>query len=237
MTIAALGLTGSVGMGKSTAARMLERLRIPVFDADAAVHRAMAPGGAAVPALLARFPDCRAADHAIDRRKLSDLIARQPDRLAELEAILHPLVRRAEQAARRAAARRRARLIVLDIPLLFETGGERRCRQVMVVTAPGFLQRQRVLARPGMNVAKLEVILAKQLPDTAKRRLADHVIRTGLGMAPARAQLLRILHRFAHTAPRHRSGADMPLFAADRPDRWRPAMRRFLPRHLNPAAR
>jgi len=185
-----VGLTGSMGMGKSTAARMLRRMGYPVFDADAAVHAAMR--GEAVPALREAFPEA-ASTSGIDRRKLSDLIAAQPERLQALEKILHPLVRKAEQRQRRAAAMRGEKLMILDIPLLFETGGEQRCDAVIVVTAPAFLQRQRIMKRPGMTEQKLEVLLAKQMPDREKRQRADRVIQTGLGHAHALRAMKRAL--------------------------------------------
>ena len=176
-----VGLTGSIGMGKSTAAQALRRLGLPVHDADAAVHRLLAPGGAAVAAVLAQFSDVGTPDGGIDRRKLGGVVFGDSAALKRLEAILHPLVRAAKHRFLAAAARRRRRLVVLDVPLLYETGGERACDAVLVVSAPGFLQRQRVLARPGMTSEKFRAILAKQLPDAEKRRRTPYVIPTGLG--------------------------------------------------------
>ena len=185
-----LGLTGSIGMGKSTAARLLRRMGLPVHDADATVHRLLGRGGAAVAAVGAAFPGS-VADGAVDRRELGRQVFGDPAALRRLEAILHPLVRRAETAFLRRQARRRARLVVLDIPLLLETGGERRCDAVAVVTAPAFLQAQRVLRRPGMTPRRLAQVRAQQMPDAEKRRRADFVIPTGTGMSPA----LRLLAR------------------------------------------
>jgi dephospho-CoA kinase len=174
-----LGLTGSIAMGKSTAAQTFRSFGLPVFDADAAVHRLLGPGGAGVAPVSEAFPDC-AGERAIDREKLGRRVFGDRAALQELEAILHPLVR-AEQD--RFLARCRARgepLAVLDIPLLYETGGERFLDAVAVVGAPAFLQSQRVLRRPGMTPARLAAIRARQLPDREKRRRADFVIPTGL---------------------------------------------------------
>jgi len=183
-----LGLTGSIGQGKSTAARMLRRWRLPVHDADATVHRLLGRGGAAVAAIGAAFPGSVVAG-AVNRATLGAQVFGDPAALRRLEAILHPLVRRAEGAFLRRHARRRARLVVLDIPLLFETDGQRRCDRVAVVVAPAFLQAQRVLRRPGMSPAKLAAIRAQQWPDTVKVRAADFIIPTGTGMAPALRRL------------------------------------------------
>lgn len=176
-----IGLTGSIGMGKSTAALALRRLGLPVHDADAAVHRLMAPGGSAVAAVLAAFPEVGAADGGIDRRKLGAQVFGDGPALKRLEGILHPRLGSSKRRFLAAAARRRIPMVVLDVPLLYETGGERNCDAVLVVSAPAFLQRQRVMARPGMNAAKFRAILAKQLPDAEKRRRTPYVIPTGLG--------------------------------------------------------
>jgi dephospho-CoA kinase len=176
-----LGLTGSIGMGKSTAALALKRLGLPVHDADAVVHRLLAPGGGAVAAVLAGFPDVGTTAGGIDRQKLGARVFGDAAGLKRLEAILHPLVGAAKQRFLAAAARRRASMVVLDVPLLYETGGERACDAVLVVSAPSFLQRQRVMRRPGMTPAKFLAILAKQMPDAEKRRRTPHVIPTGLG--------------------------------------------------------
>ncbi len=174
-----LGLTGSIAMGKSTAAQTFRSFGLPVFDADAAVYRLLGPGGAGVGPVGEAFADCAGA-RAIDRQALGRRVFGDPAALQRLEAILHPLVR-AEQD--RFLGRCRARgegLAVLDIPLLYETGGERRVDAVAVVSAPAFIQTQRVLRRPGMTAARLAAIRARQLPDRDKRRRADFVIPTGL---------------------------------------------------------
>ncbi len=194
-----IGLTGSIGMGKSTAAAMLRRLGLPVHDADAAVHRQMACGGAAVAAVEAAFPGVT-RDAAIDRGLLGAKVLADSAALKRLEAILHPLVRAEARAFLAKQARLRRLLAVLDIPLLFETGGDRLCDAVIVVSAPPFIQRVRVLRRPGMTDAKMQAILARQLPDAEKRRRADFVVHTGLNKAHTLRQLagiVRLLQREA----------------------------------------
>jgi len=193
-----LGLTGSIAMGKSTAAAMLRRMRVPVHDSDAAVHALTGPGGAAVPALATAFPEA-VAGGAVDRRALGARVFGDPAALARLEGILHPLVRIRTFDFLKRQARRRVPVAVLDIPLLFETGGEALCDRVLVVSAPEFLQRARALARPGMTEAKLAGILARQMPDAEKRRRADRVIPTGLGVA-ATFHALRDAVRLAESA-------------------------------------
>lgn len=176
-----LGLTGSIGMGKSTAAAMLRRLGVPLFDADLAVHRLLAPSGAAVRAVSVTFPGVETEAGGIDRALLGQRVFTDPAALRRLEAILHPMVAAEE---RRFLARSRARrvpLAVLDIPLLFETGAERRCDYVLVVSAPALVQRQRVMQRPGMTEIRLNAILRKQMPDHRKRHRADFVVPTGAG--------------------------------------------------------
>jgi dephospho-CoA kinase len=178
-----LGLTGSVGMGKSTAAAMFRRLGVPVHDSDAAVHRALGPRGAAVASVEAAFPGTRRRDGAIDRGELGRRVFGDRSALSRLERILHPLVRQSQDRFLREARARRLPLVVLDIPLLFETGGERRCDKVVVVSAPAWVQRARVMARPGMTEERFRAILAKQMPDAAKRRRADYIVPSGLGRA------------------------------------------------------
>jgi len=195
-----LGLTGGIAMGKSTAARQLRRLGLPVHDSDAAIHRLYAPGGRALAAVAERFPEA-IVDGRVDRQKLGRLVFGKPAELKALERILHPLVRRESQAFLQRHARRRTPLVVLDVPLLFETAGEDRCDYVAVVSAPGFLQRQRALARPGMTEAKLAGILARQTPDAEKRRRADYVVPSGLGFGFALRHLERAV-RLARQAPR-----------------------------------
>ena len=188
-----LGLTGSVGMGKSTAAAMLRRLGLRVHDSDAAVHRLLAPGGAAVAAVEAAFPGVRRPDGGVDRPVLGARVFADPTALKRLERILHPLVRASQRRFLARARSRRLALVVLDIPLLFETGGDRRCDKVVVVSAPAFLQRARVMARPGMTASRLAAILAQQMPDTQKRRRADYVVPSGLGRAVTFRRLARIV--------------------------------------------
>jgi dephospho-CoA kinase len=189
-----LGLTGSIAMGKSTAAAIFRALGVPVFDADAAVHGLLAPGGAAVAAVSAAFPACL-ADGAIDRRALGRIAFAEPAALTRLEAILHPRVRALERRflGRCAAAGRP--LVVLDIPLLFETAGERLVDAVAVVSAPPFVQAQRVLARAGMTPERLAAIRARQLPDGEKRRRADFVIPTGLERRHAVTAIVALVDR------------------------------------------
>ncbi|TSD88994.1 dephospho-CoA kinase [Mycobacterium sp. KBS0706] len=189
-----LGLTGSIGMGKSTAAAMFRHDGIAVHDADAAVHDLLRRGGAAVPAVAQAFPEA-VRDGAVDRKALGALVFGKPEALRRLEAILHPLVRRRMRRFLQQAGRRGDRLVVLDIPLLFETGGERFCDAVAVVSAPRLLQRQRVLARPGMTREKFAAILAAQMPDREKRRRADQVVPTGLGRRPTRLALRALRRR------------------------------------------
>jgi len=190
-----LCLTGSVGMGKTTAARLLRRLGVPVHDADAEVHRLLGPGGAAVEAVEAAFPGVRQG-RAIDRAALGRLVFADPAALRRLEAILHPMVRQAERRFLAAARRQRRRLVVLDIPLLFETGGERRCDGVLVVSAPRAIQLARVMTRPGMTKARLAGVEARQMPDAQKRRRADFIISTGLGKRHSLRALRQALARF-----------------------------------------
>lgn len=184
------GLTGSIGMGKSAVAAMARREGVPLFDADAEVHRLQGPGGALLPAIEARFPGTTGPT-GVDRAKLGAAVFGDPAARKALEAIVHPAV----GASRRAFLRRHRsrRLVILDIPLLFETGGEKRLDGVIVVTAPAWKQRKRVLARPGMTPAKFRQILRLQTPDAQKRRRADHVIDTGGAFADTRAQVRRLV--------------------------------------------
>jgi dephospho-CoA kinase len=176
-----LGLTGSIGMGKSTAAAMLRRLGVPLFDADLVVHRLLAPSGAAVSAVSAAFPGVETEAGGIDRVLLGQRVFADPAALRRLEAILHPMVAAEEIRFLARSRARRVRLVVLDIPLLFETGAERRCDYVLVVSAPALVQRQRVMRRPGMTEIRLAAILRKQAPDHRKRQRADFVVPTGGG--------------------------------------------------------
>lgn len=187
-----IGLTGGIGMGKSTAAAALRRMRLPVHDADRAVHALYARGGAAVRAVAALVPEA-VRDGAVDRAVLAEAVFRDPALLSRLEAAVHPLVRRAESRFLAACRRRRVRAAVLDIPLLFETGAQRRLDRVIVVSAPARVQRARVLARPGMSEQRLAAILARQVPDALRRRRADLVVPTGLSRHFALARLKRAL--------------------------------------------
>jgi len=185
-----IGLTGSIGMGKSTVAAMFRRLKVPVFDADAAVHALQGPGGAALPAIEAAFPGTTSAA-GLDRAKLGVAVFCDAAALQRLEAIIHPLVAAAQRQF--LARHRRRRLVVLDIPLLFEKGGAARVDATVVVSAPAPVQRARVLARPGMTPEKLESILARQMPDAEKRARADIVIPTGTGKVATRRAIERLV--------------------------------------------
>jgi dephospho-CoA kinase len=196
-----VGLTGSIGMGKSTAARMLREMGVPVYDADAAVHALQAPGGAALGPIEAAFPGV-VKQGVLDRQALGLRVFGNRQALRRLEAIVHPLVAQRQRAFLRRAARRRAKLVVLDIPLLFEGLGERRVDATMVVSAPAFLQRNRVMARPGMTSEKFAGILRQQVPDAVKRARADIVIPTGLGLAPTRAALAKAVARLGRCPAR-----------------------------------
>ena len=187
-----LGLTGSIGMGKTSAARSLRRLGVPVHDADAAVHRLLGPGGKAVPEIQALFTQA-VENGAVNRRTLGSIVFADPAALRRLESVLHPMVRKEEQGFLKRMRRRRKRLVVLDIPLLYETGGAARVDAVIVVSAPAILQARRVLARPGMTQQKFAQILQQQMPDAEKRRRADFVVSTGLGHDRSLRQLKRIV--------------------------------------------
>jgi dephospho-CoA kinase len=190
-----IGLTGGIGMGKSTAAAHVRRTRIPVFDADATVHRLQAPGGAALPAIASAFAGTvreREGRLTLDREALRRAVLADPAALKRLESILHPMVRRAERAFLARARRAGARLVVLDIPLLLETGGDARVDRVLVVSAPASVQRDRVARRRQLTKAQAAAMIARQMPDAEKRRRADRVIRTGL----SRHHAWRALRRF-----------------------------------------
>ncbi|VDC21880.1 dephospho-CoA kinase [Pseudogemmobacter humi] len=174
MTAFRLGLTGSVGMGKSTTAALFVAEGIPVWDADAAVHRLYAPGGAAADLLAPHFP-AAVADGSVSREALKAALAIDPSRLGVLESLVHPLVAK-DRAAFLASAS--SDILVLDIPLLFEKGTEAECDATLLVTAPPGIQRARVLARPGMTETQLALILSRQMPDREKRARADHIVET-----------------------------------------------------------
>ncbi|MFN3521387.1 MAG: dephospho-CoA kinase [Phenylobacterium sp.] len=187
-----LGLTGSIGMGKSTTAAMFAEAGAPVYDADAEVHRLYAPGGAAVAPIEAAFPGV-VKDGAVDRAALGARVLGDAEAMKKLESIVHPLVGASRVGFFEAAAAKGADIVVLDIPLLFETGGQKNVDAVVVVSAPADVQRARVLDRPGMTVEKFEAILAKQTPDAEKRARADFVIDTGQGLEVARAQVAQVI--------------------------------------------
>lgn len=194
-----LGLTGSIGMGKSAVAAMLRDAGVPVFDADAQVHRLQGPGGALLPAIEAAFPGVT-GPQGVDRGALGALVFGDPAALARLEAIVHPAV--AEARAAFLAAHADAPLVVFDIPLLFEKGHEAGLDAVAVVSAPAAVQRARVLARPGMTAEKFERILALQVPDADKRARADHVIDTGLPLAETARVVNDLVARLQAKNPR-----------------------------------
>lgn len=187
-----LGLTGGIGMGKSTASGTFRRLGVPVFDADAAVHGLQARGGRAVGPIGAAFPGT-VVDGRVDREALRRAVLGKPEALKVLERIVHPLVRSEEQRFLAAARRAGRRIVVLDVPLLLETGGETRVDRVVVVSAPDAVQRVRVLLRGGMTEERLAAIRARQMPDAEKRRRAHHIIHTGLSRHFAQAAIRRLV--------------------------------------------
>ncbi|MCR9219467.1 MAG: dephospho-CoA kinase [Alphaproteobacteria bacterium] len=208
-----LGLTGSIGMGKSTAAAMLRRLGCRVDDADRAVHRLMGPNGRALPAIEAAFPGVVGLG-GVDRQALGARVFGDPAALKRLEAILHPMVTQARDRFLKRCARDRVRYAVLDVPLLFETGLDRRCDLTILVTAPPVVQAHRVLRRPGMTAAKLADIRARQMPEAEKRRRADIVIQTGRGRGPVLQALRRALKLARTKGGRHWPPRPVPRFAA-----------------------
>jgi len=185
-----IGLTGSMGMGKSTAAKQFAKAGVPVFDADAEVHRLYA--GEAVPAIAAAFPTA-VRGGKVDRGLLAVEVARSPEKLKALESIVHPMVVKAEIDFLREQEAKGAKLAVLEIPLLFETGAESRVDVTVVVSAPAEVQRTRVLARPGMTEAKLAGLLKRQIPDREKRGRADVVVDSGTSVAHMQAQIDRLI--------------------------------------------
>lgn len=189
-----LGLTGSIGSGKSTTAAFFRELGIPVHDADASVH-ALYRGEAVAP-IEAAFPGT-VIDGVVDRKRLSEMLAGRPEQFRKLEDIVHPLVRAVEEQAIAKAERSGHRVIVLDIPLLFESGAERRCDAVLVTRVEAQEQKRRVLARPGMSEALFHAILARQMPDHEKCRRAHVILDTGNGIAAARAEVVALLRALA----------------------------------------
>jgi dephospho-CoA kinase len=203
-----IGLTGSIGMGKTTAGAMLRRLGVPVYDADAAVHQIFARGGGAVEPVGEAFPGTL-KDGAVDRDALSKAVLGDPEKLKRLEAIVHPQVHKVQRDFLRRAARRRADIVALDIPLLFETGGEDRCDVTILVSAPRDVQARRVLARPGMSEEKFASILSHQMSDYEKRKRADFIVLTGLDKGRTMGQLASIVRTLrgregSHWPPRPR---------------------------------
>jgi dephospho-CoA kinase len=196
-----LGLTGSIGMGKSTTAKLFAEAGVPVYDADATVHRLYE--GEAAPAIEAAFPGTT-ADGKVDRSKLSARVVHDPAAMKQLEQIVHPMLGASRQKFMDDAERSGAPIVVVDVPLLFETGGEKRVDAVVVVTTTPETQRQRILARDNMTGEKLEAILARQLPDAEKRKRADFVVDTSYGLDLVRARIRDILAE-AVKMPRRRS--------------------------------
>lgn len=192
-----LGLTGSIAMGKSAASRTFHAFGVPVFDSDAAVHQLFLPGGAAVQPVLDAFPGCLLASGGIDRAALGREVFDNPDALQRLERIVHPLVRLGQRRFLSRWAADRVPLVVMDIPLLYETGGDRLMDAVAVVSAPPFLQAQRVLRRPGMTRERLDAILSRQMPDQLKRKRADFVIPTGLDKRRSLEAVAAIIDKIA----------------------------------------
>ena len=188
-----LGLTGSIGMGKTTTAALFAEEGVPVYDADEAVHALYAAGGEAGPRLAQLFPEVVSAEGAVDRAALSRRVTADPSVLPLLEAAVHPLLAASRGRFLQAAEADGAPVVVLDIPLLFETGGEKSVDAVVVASAPVDVQRSRVLARPGMDAAKLERLLARQIPDADKRARAHFVIDTGRGLDHARRQVQAVM--------------------------------------------
>lgn len=179
-------------MGKSTAAAMLRRLGLPVFDSDGAVRALTAKNGAAIPAIAKRFPGT-VHKGTLDRQALAKKVFSSSRQLTVLEAILHPLVKSRRSKFLSRMTRQRKKLVIFDIPLLFETGAERGCDAVIVISAPATIQRQRVLRRPGMTTARLSSILSRQMPDAQKRRRADVVVPSGIGKAETLRRLKKAL--------------------------------------------
>ena len=202
-----MGLTGSIGMGKTTAANAFRRLGVPVYDSDGMVHRLLGAGGGAVETVAAAFPGVLRG-RAVDRARLGEAVFGRPEKLLALEEILHPLVLDQKNRFLAANSRRKSRHVVIDSPLLFETGGDVSCDITITVSAPDFIQERRVLSRPGMSKGRFNKILASQMPDYKKRALSDFVLLTGLGRIDSLRQIYKIL-----------------LEASDRqPRKWRPGM-------------
>ena len=189
-----LGLTGSIGMGKSTTAKLFAEAGVPVYDADAAVH--MLYEGEAAPAIEAAFPGTT-VDGKVDRNRLSARVVHDPAAMKRLEEIVHPMLGASRQKFLADAEQSGARVAVVDVPLLFETGGEKRVDAVVVVTTTPEIQRQRILSRPNMTDQKLDANLARQMPDAEKRQRANFVVDTSHGLDPVRARIRDILDEAA----------------------------------------
>jgi dephospho-CoA kinase len=196
-----LGLTGSIGMGKSTTAKLFAEAGVPVYDADATVHLVY-EGGEAAAAVEAAFPGTT-VDGKVDRTLLSPKVVHDPEAMKRLEAIVHPMLQAHHRQFLEEAERSGAPIAVVDVPLLFETGGDKRVDAVVVVTTAPEVQRERILAREGMTAEKLDAILARQLPDAEKRRRADFVVDTSHGLDPVRERIREILDQAAKL-PRRR---------------------------------
>jgi dephospho-CoA kinase len=194
-----LGLTGSIGMGKSTTAKLFAEAGVPVYDADATVHRLYE--SEAVPAIEAAFPGST-ADGKVDRNRLSAQVVHDPAAMKRLEGIVHPMLGTSRQKFLSEAERSGAPVVVVDVPLLFETGGEKRVDAVVVVTTSPEVQRERILARDNMTGEKLDAILARQVPDAEKRKRADFVVDTSHGLDPVRARIRDILAEAVKMPPR-----------------------------------
>ena len=194
-----LGLTGSIGMGKSTTATLFAEAGVPVYDADAAVHRLYE--GEAVSAIEAAFPGTT-DNGKVDRNRLSARVVHDPAAIKRLEEIVHPMLGASRQKFFQDAEQSGAAVVVVDIPLLFETGGEKRVDAVVVVTTTPEVQRERILARPNMSQEKLDAILARQMPDAEKRKRAHFVVDTSHGLDPVRARIRDILAEAAKMTPR-----------------------------------
>lgn len=201
-----LGLTGSIGMGKTVAANTFRSFMVPVHDADKTVHDLMDPGGEAFDKIADWFPGV-VENGKINRRHLGDVVFGNAEDLCRLESIVHPLVRRRKHRFLAAAARRQCPLVVLDVPLLFETAGDRHCDGVVTVTAPWFVQRARVLSRPGMTQEKFQAILAMQTPDREKRHLSEFIVQTGNG----RLESLRAIRNIINETRTWRGGHWPPV--------------------------
>ncbi|WP_017932345.1 dephospho-CoA kinase [Robiginitomaculum antarcticum] len=197
-----VGLTGSIGMGKTVTAKMFQACGAAVFNADVAVHALYARGGAAVPILRAGLPDT-IVNGAVDRAKLSEALAQNPLLFGVLESFIHPLVAQMRAAAMADAKSRGVKIFIDDVPLLFETGGDKRVDKTVVVTAPYAVQRDRVLARPNMSEDKFKSILARQMPDAEKRRRANFVVNSGAGLDAAREQVEKIVAQLLAAGETH----------------------------------